>query len=156
MTAPDPLVRALMDAMGCNRGTDAALPQWLSGVPYCAEHEGWLHNTNTCAVAERIAASLAPFVAAQRADAKREALTGVRDAVREAIELEQGGHLTNGLFEARRIILAALAALPEVPEEVRRDEPAEPQDRNPVWNIADTCCGKCVGGTCYVDQVTGA
>lgn len=22
--------------------------------------------------------------------------------------------------------------------------------------IADTCCGKCTGGTCYVDQVTGA
>lgn len=23
-------------------------------------------------------------------------------------------------------------------------------------SIADTCCGKCPGGTCYVDQVTGA
>jgi hypothetical protein len=23
-------------------------------------------------------------------------------------------------------------------------------------NIADTCCGACPGGTCYVDQVTGA
>lgn len=23
-------------------------------------------------------------------------------------------------------------------------------------NIGDTCCGKCPGGTCYVDGVTGA
>lgn len=23
-------------------------------------------------------------------------------------------------------------------------------------NIVDTCCGKCPGDTCYVDQVTGA
>lgn len=25
-----------------------------------------------------------------------------------------------------------------------------------VASIADTCCGKCPGDTCYVDQVTGA
>jgi hypothetical protein len=29
-------------------------------------------------------------------------------------------------------------------------DPPEP------YRIEDTCCGKCVGGTCYVDQVTGA
>ena len=23
-------------------------------------------------------------------------------------------------------------------------------------NIGDTCCGQCAGGSCYVDQVTGA
>lgn len=23
-------------------------------------------------------------------------------------------------------------------------------------NIGDTCCGKCAGASCYVDQVTGA
>jgi hypothetical protein len=26
----------------------------------------------------------------------------------------------------------------------------------PPSNIGDTCCGTCAGGTCYVDQVTGA
>lgn len=26
----------------------------------------------------------------------------------------------------------------------------------PTPNIGDTCCGKCAGGTCYVDQVTDA
>jgi hypothetical protein len=24
------------------------------------------------------------------------------------------------------------------------------------YSIADTCCGKCTGGTCYVDGITGA
>lgn len=25
----------------------------------------------------------------------------------------------------------------------------------PMPNIGDTCCGKCPGATCYVDQITG-
>lgn len=29
---------------------------------------------------------------------------------------------------------------------------AEPEP----YRIEDTCCGKCDGGTCYVDQITGA
>ena len=27
---------------------------------------------------------------------------------------------------------------------------------DPLPNIGDTCCGKCPGATCYVDQITGA
>jgi len=37
----------------------------------------------------------------------------------------------------------------------RLSEDVEP-DTTPTFNIADTCCGKCPGGTCYVDQITGA
>jgi hypothetical protein len=38
--------------------------------------------------------------------------------------------------------------------EVRRDAPTPDEAGAP--NIGDTCCGKCPGDTCYVDQVTGA
>lgn len=43
----------------------------------------------------------------------------------------------------------------------RADVPAQrhvaeqPPDADPV-TFADTCCGKCMFGTCYVDQMTGA
>jgi hypothetical protein len=30
------------------------------------------------------------------------------------------------------------------------------EERPEPFRIEDTCCGKCPGGTCYVDQVTGA
>lgn len=30
------------------------------------------------------------------------------------------------------------------------------EQRSEPFRIEDTCCGKCVGGTCYVDAVTGA
>ena len=30
---------------------------------------------------------------------------------------------------------------------------ANPADED--FNIADTCCGKCPGDTCYVDYLTG-
>ena len=38
----------------------------------------------------------------------------------------------------------------------RRDGHAPDADREAVPNIGNTCCGKCPGGTCYVDGVTGA
>lgn len=38
---------------------------------------------------------------------------------------------------------------PPLPSQMRLPEP-EP------YRIEETCCGKCPGGTCYVDQVTGA
>lgn len=34
-------------------------------------------------------------------------------------------------------------------------EPAPPADIDPI-PFAETCCGKCPGATCYVDQMTGA
>lgn len=36
-----------------------------------------------------------------------------------------------------------------------RLEPAPRPEPEP-FSIGDTCCGKCPGGTCYVDQITGA
>lgn len=33
---------------------------------------------------------------------------------------------------------------------------ADATDPVPTYRIEETCCGKCTGGTCYVDQVTGA
>ena len=39
--------------------------------------------------------------------------------------------------------------------EVLLDRAEDVGDSQP-FNIADTCCGQCVGGTCYVDAVTGA
>lgn len=36
------------------------------------------------------------------------------------------------------------------------DETQAAYEEPAPFNIGDTCCGKCPGGTCYVDQITGA
>lgn len=54
----------------------------------------------------------------------------IRPACRHCQEL-QGANMTNGVVS----------------------EPLPTPDPNWAYN---TCCGKCVGGTCYVDQMTGA
>jgi hypothetical protein len=46
------------------------------------------------------------------------------------------------------------AALEQALTAARKALPAAP-DPEP-FRIEDTCCGKCPGATCYVDQVTGA
>lgn len=33
--------------------------------------------------------------------------------------------------------------------------PSEVPPQDDTFNIADTCCGKCSGATCYVDYLTG-
>lgn len=44
------------------------------------------------------------------------------------------------------------------PDEIpsRFIQPPLPKPEPLLPRIEDTCCGKCAGGTCYVDQVTGA
>lgn len=68
MTAPDPaLVRALMGEWGCRLRVDR-------GEMVCAEHgRQWVAGQiAACALAHHTAASLAPYVAAQRADDDQE------------------------------------------------------------------------------------
>ena len=36
------------------------------------------------------------------------------------------------------------------------DEDYSPDIDDPIPSIDQTCCGKCPGATCYVDQITGA
>lgn len=46
---------------------------------------------------------------------------------------------------------AAIWKLTETGRAAVKETPDSPSE-----SIADTCCGKCPGDTCYVDQVTGA
>lgn len=46
--------------------------------------------------------------------------------------------------------------LPLIDRMTLEPEEADCMGGNPWPNIGDTCCGKCLGSTCYVDQITGA
>lgn len=47
-------------------------------------------------------------------------------------------------------------ALEQALASARREYPPSPAYEPEPYRIEDTCCGKCVGGMCYVDQITGA
>lgn len=62
-----------------------------------------------------------------------------------------GGYVPDNLTPWQREVLERITKL----ERVVLSMPHR-QGRSSAYDIAETCCGKCPGGTCYVDQVTGA
>jgi hypothetical protein len=59
---------------------------------------------------------------------------------------------------AFRLVECADCGVFKAVKPVKPDEAAmrAAEDWTENWSIGDTCCGKCPGDTCYVDQVTGA
>lgn len=107
-------------------------------VELLAEVEHWKHHAWEAGEGFKRA-----IEAGNRAHAYRRSAEAERNAAQErlrAVEVLAGDERVPEWVRKR---LAALAS------------PVESDTEVPP-SIGDTCCGKCPGGTCYVDGVTGA
>lgn len=61
-----------------------------------------------------------------------------------------------GVFDQANLVPELIAELKAArAENERLRKLLAPPEVDPNWAY-NTCCGKCTGGTCYVDQMTGA